>query len=256
MRITAHQLAWSVDRVPILDAISLDVRPGLVTGLLGPNGSGKTSLLRILAGITRPDAGAVRLEEHDVHRMRPRDRARVLALVEQDASTGWSYTVRQVVELGRSPYRSRFATGDRGGPAVVDAAMATAHVDHLAERTWRTLSGGERQRTHLARALAQEPALLLLDEPTNHLDLRHQLEFLARVRGLGLTVVAALHDLELAAAYCDDVAVLEGGRLVAHGPVTDVLTSGLVAEVYGVDIDVEAHPVHDRPHVRWNGVIA
>lgn len=256
MRLVADTVAWSAGPARILDGVSLACRPGAVTGLLGPNGSGKTSLLRVLAGLTRPDVGSVLLGADDLHRMRPRDRARAVALVEQEATTGLDLRVRQVVELGRSPYRSRFATGDPSGPDVVDAAMTAARVGHLADRSWRTLSGGERQRTHLARALAQQPAVLLLDEPTNHLDLRHQLELLGRVRGLGLTVVAALHDLELAAAYCDDVAVLDGGRLVAHGPVAEVLTSDLVAQVYAVDVAVERHPVHDRPHVRWNGVIA
>jgi iron complex transport system ATP-binding protein len=255
MRLAAAGLTWSAGGRTIVDDVTLAVEAERVTGLLGPNGSGKSSLLRLLAGLERPDSGSVRLGDHDVHRMRARERARVLAFVEQEATTGLDLTVRQVVELGRIPYRSRLAVGDREGTAPVDDALRAAQVEHLAGRGWRTLSGGERQRTHLARALAQQPRTLLLDEPTNHLDLRHQLDFLERVRGLGLTVVAALHDLELAAAYCDDVVVLAEGRVVAHGPVSDVLTSALVAEVYGVDVSIERHPEHDRPHVRWNGVL-
>jgi iron complex transport system ATP-binding protein len=255
MRLTAESVSWSAGGVPILTDVSIELRPGMVTGLLGPNGSGKTTLLRLLAGLLRPDSGRVVAGDDAVRDLRPRERARMLALVEQEATTGLDLGVRQVVELGRSPYRSRFATGDADGSRVVDNAMALAHVEHLARRSWLTLSGGERQRTQLARALAQQPSVLLLDEPTNHLDLRHQLDFLARVRRLGLTVVAALHDLELAAAYCDDIAVLDQGKLVAHGRVEDVLTSGLVAHVYGVDATVEPHPQHPRRHVRWNGVL-
>lgn len=255
MRLSAESVSWSVAPVRILDDVTLSCRDGKVTGLLGPNGSGKSSLLRTLAGQNRPDTGRVVLGEEDVYRLRPRHRARFVALVEQEATTGLGLTVRQVVELGRTPYRSRLATGDRNGTAVVDDAMEVARVAHLADRGWHSLSGGERQRTQLARALAQQPAVLLLDEPTNHLDLRHQLEFLGRVRDLGITVVAALHDLELAAAYCDDVAVLDGGRLVAHGPVTEALTSDLVARVYSVDVTIEPHPAQDRQHVRWNDVI-
>ena len=255
MSLSAASVGWTVDRTVVLDDVTVAFRPGVMTGLLGPNGSGKTTLLTVLAGLTRPGTGWVRLGEEDVTRMAPRDRARRLALVEQEATTSLGLRVRQVVELGRSPYRSRFSHGDCDGDRIVDAALATARVDHLAERAWHTLSGGERQRTHLARALAQQPEVLLLDEPTNHLDLHHRLDFLDRVRRLGLTVVAALHDLELAAAYCDDVAVLDRGRLVAHGPVAEVLTSELLARVYGVDADVEPHPVHARPHVRWNGVL-
>ena len=254
MRLSVDGLTWSAGGQPILEDVTLTCRAGRVTGLLGPNGSGKTSLLRLLAGLARPVSGVVRLGDRDVHRMRVRERARVLALVEQEATTALDLSVRQVVELGRTPYRSRLVVGDPEGAEAVTVALRTAQVEELAGRAWRTLSGGERQRTHLARALAQQPEVLLLDEPTNHLDLRHQLDFLGRVRGLGLTVVAALHDLELAAAYCDDLAVLDGGRLVARGPVRDVLTPGLVERVYGVDVAVERHPVHDRLHVRWNGV--
>jgi iron complex transport system ATP-binding protein len=256
MRLTGEGLTWSAGGAAILDDVSVGCRSGRTTGLLGPNGSGKTTLLRMLAGLARPDRGTVLAGDRDVHAMAPRDRARCLAMVEQEATTTLDLSVRQVVELGRSPYRSRFATGDPEGDRVVRGAMEASRVGALAERRWPTLSGGERQRTQLARALAQQPEVLLLDEPTNHLDLRHQLDFLERVRGLGLTVVAALHDLELAAAYCDDVAVLSGGRLVAHGPVDEVLTSRLVAEVWGVDVSIERHPIQDRLHVRWNGVIA
>ncbi|NYD59568.1 iron complex transport system ATP-binding protein [Nocardioides marinisabuli] len=242
---------------PVLDAVDLRCRPGRVTGLLGPNGSGKTTLLHLVAGLRRPDDGLVRLDGADVHLMPARLRARRIALVEQHAETALSLTVRQVVGLGRTPYRSRWGAGPlRGADAdAVEQAMRTVRVEHLAERGWDRLSGGERQRTQLARALAQEPSLLLLDEPTNHLDLGHQLDFLERVRASGLTTVAALHDLEMAAAYCDDVVVLDDGQVRAAGPVSEVLTPGLVADVYGVDVDVEDHPRRPAPHVRWNGVL-
>jgi len=241
----------------VLDEVDLACHTGRVTGLLGPNGSGKTTVLRVAAGLRRPDAGRVSIAGADLARMRPRERARLLALVEQESSTSLDLTVRDVVRLGRTPHRPRFASWrDDEGDAVVESAMATARVGHLAERSWARLSGGERQRTHLARALAQQPRLLLLDEPTNHLDLGHQLDFLARVRELGVSTVAALHDLELAAAYCDDVAVLDHGRVVASGPAAEVLTSDLVERVYAVEADVEPHPRRPRPHVRWNDVLS
>ncbi|MEP7736593.1 ABC transporter ATP-binding protein [Nocardioides sp. 31GB23] len=243
---------------PVLAGVDLVCRPGRVTGLLGPNGSGKTSLLHVVAGLRRPGAGAVHLDGADVHRMPARLRARRLALVEQHAETTLALSVQQVVALGRTPHRSRWGAGSLDGQdaRAVEQAMRLVSVDHLADRGWDRLSGGERQRTQLARALAQEPAVLLLDEPTNHLDLRHQLDFLERVRERGLTTLAALHDLEMAAAYCDDVVVLREGRVAAAGPVARVLTPALVADVYGVDVDVETHPRRTAPHVRWNGVLA
>jgi iron complex transport system ATP-binding protein len=244
----------------LLSDVTLGFAPGRLTGLLGPNGAGKTTLLRALAGLRRPQEGHVLLDGQDLYELAARRRARRVAFMEQQADTGLPLTARQVIELGRTPHRGRWPVPP-GSPAaahersVLAAAWAAADVGALLDRSWSTLSGGERQRVQLARALAQEPDVLLLDEPTNHLDLRHQLGFLETVRGLGVTTVAALHDLELAAAYCDEAAVLVDGRLVAHGPVADVLTSAMIGRVYGVDATVERHPEHDRPHVRWNGLL-
>ncbi|GAA1914883.1 ABC transporter ATP-binding protein [Nocardioides hwasunensis] len=256
VRLEVRDASWRVAGRTIVEDVDLVCEPGTVTGLLGPNGSGKTTLINLVAGLTRPATGSVSVDGRDLHALPHRERARLVGLVEQQASTTLDLTVRQVVELGRIPHRKGRLPALDTAPdehEVVDHALRLADVEDLADRSWQTLSGGERQRTQLARAVAQRPAVLLLDEPTNHLDLGHQLDFLARVRGLGLTTVAALHDLELAAAYCDRVAVLDAGRVVAVGAVADVLTSELIAEVYGVDATVEPHPVHDRPHVRWNG---
>jgi iron complex transport system ATP-binding protein len=238
----------------ILDRVSVDVPDGLVTGLIGPNGSGKTTLLHLMAGLRRPDAGQVRIGEADVHRLQGRERARGIALLEQNSDTELQLTVREIVELGRTPHLrrwpGRFTARDH---RAVTAALLTARAESLVGREWSTLSGGERQRVQLARALAQEPSVLLLDEPTNHLDLGHQLEFFQTVRRLGVTVLAALHDLELAAAYCDRLVVLDGGRVVADGTPAEVLTRALLAEVYGVDASVRDHPTRHRQHVVWNG---
>ncbi|NYE36675.1 iron complex transport system ATP-binding protein [Nocardioides cavernae] len=256
VRLEVRGATWRAAGRDIVADIDLVCEPGTVTGLLGPNGSGKTTLINLLAGQARPASGGVWVGARDLHGLPSRERARLVGLVEQQASTTLDLTVREVVELGRIPHRrGRLSVLDQSpeDTAVVDDALRFADVLELADRSWQTLSGGERQRTQLARAVAQRPAVLLLDEPTNHLDLGHQLDFLTRVRGLGLTTVAALHDLELAAAYCDRVAVLDAGRLVAAGPVHEVLTSALIADVYGVEATVEPHPLHDRPHVRWNG---
>lgn len=250
-------VGWSVADTDILRGVDLGGEPSEMTALLGPNGSGKTTLLSLLAGLRRPSSGRIEIAEpgrepRNLHRIRPRERARNVALVEQSAHTQLTLTVRQVVELGRIPHRHRDVK--EHDHSVVEEAMALADVTDLADRTWPTLSGGERQRTQLARALAQQPALLLLDEPTNHLDLHHQIDFLGRVRSLGVSTVAALHDLELAAAFCDRAAVLDLGQLVASGPVAEVITPWLLDEVYAVEGDVEPHPRADRPHVRWTGL--
>lgn len=249
-----ERLGWSVDGYRVLDGVDVDVAEGRVTGLLGPSGSGKTTLLHLLAGLRRPTTGRVLVDGTDVRELGNRLRAQLIALVEQQAATILPLRVTDVVALGRLPYRSRLGGGlrDPAGRAAIRRALNTAQADSLAERRWNELSGGERQRVHLARALAQEPRILLLDEPTNHLDLGLQLSFLARVRDLGLTVVAALHDLELAAAYCDDLIVLDQGSVVATGPAGDVLSAELLARVYGVEATVERHPRTPRPHVVWD----
>ena len=167
--------------------------------------------------------------------------------------TDLELTVRDVVALGRIPHRSRWGfERDETAGELVDSAMKSCDVADLGERRWSTLSGGERQRTHLARALAQQPKVLLLDEPTNHLDLGHQIDFMATVRGLEITTIAALHDLELAAAFCDALVVLHRGVVVAAGPVADVLTPDLLAVVYGVTATVDTDDITGRTHLRWH----
>ncbi|WP_148573520.1 ABC transporter ATP-binding protein [Nocardioides caldifontis] len=250
--ITVRDVTWGVRGRTILDGVSFDCPTGTVTGLLGPNGSGKTSLLHLMAGLRRPTGGTVHVAGQDVHRMPARSRARRISLLEQHASTGLPLTARQVVELGRIPHRGRWPARRDEGAKEIAGAMRLSEVSHLADRSWQTLSGGERQRVQLARALAQRPEVLMLDEPTNHLDLSHQLDLLAAVRDLDLTVVAALHDLDLAAAFCDHLVVLREGHVVADGAPADVLTPRLVDEVYGVEATVGPHAHSGRLHVVWH----
>ena len=176
----------------------------------------------------------------------------MMALLEQNPSAHVELTVRDVVQLGRIPHLGRWRMGNlsrRQGhdDDVVEKAMATTGVSELTDRAWSSLSGGERQRVQLARALAQEPEILFLDEPTNHLDLPHQIDLLERVRGLGLTTVTVIHDLDLAAAYADDLIVLDSGRMVAGGPASTVLTPDLVRDHFGVDTKVVTDKVR-RQH--------
>ncbi|MFD1858923.1 ABC transporter ATP-binding protein [Aeromicrobium camelliae] len=251
MSFTLTNVSWEAGGRTILHDVDLKIQPGVFTGVLGPNGSGKTSLLHLLAGVHRPTSGELRLGDMSLASLRSRERARRIALLEQHATTGLDLTVRDVVELGRIPHRSRWPGAVHADAACIERAMHRSRVTELADRRWATLSGGERQRVQLARALAQEPEVLLLDEPTNHLDLGHQIAFLRTVREVAPTTVAALHDLDLAAAFCDDVIVVHRGCVVAHGPVDDVLDAALVSEVYGVDAVVETHPVAGRRTVVW-----
>lgn len=248
-------LGWSVRGRQIIDEIDLDVQPGEFLGLLGPNGSGKSTLLRCVYRFLRPSRGRVLLDDADVWAARSRWVAQRMAVVTQDLPADFDYTVAELVEMGRTPHLENTARTRPGDHSAVAEAMERAGVAGLRHRVVSTLSGGERQRVLLARALAQQPRLLVLDEPTNHLDVRHQFALLDLVAALGVTVVAALHDLNLAAAYCDRFAVLDAGRVVTLGKPGDVLTRELLADVYGVDATVGVAD-NGRPAVHLKGMVS
>jgi iron complex transport system ATP-binding protein len=249
--------------------VTLHARSGELTGIIGPNGSGKTSLLRTAYRHLAPAAGAVTVDGADLHRLPAYAAARLVAAVPQERAAGFALTVREIVELGRLPHRA--ATGasllagsppgwrHRPGPRrahdqaqdPVEAALRRTGMDAMADRLFTTLSGGERQRTLVARALAQDTPVLVLDEPTNHLDVRHQLDVLALVRELRLTTLVALHDLNLAAAHCDRLYVLSEGRIVAAGLPREVLTRTLLRDVFDVDAQVVVQPETGRPRLAY-----
>ncbi len=242
LKLYVEDVTWTVHGRRIVDSILLDVAPGEFVGLIGPNGSGKSTLLRTIYRVLRPDAGRVRLDGEDVWALGAREAARRTAVVAQERGGDFDLTVHEVVMLGRHPHKGLL---DRDGPAdlaLVDEALERVQMQAFAHRLFHTLSGGEKQRVLIARALAQQARLLVLDEPTNHLDIRYQMEILGLVRGLGVTVLAALHDLNLAARYCDRLYLLAGGTVVASGPPEQVLTPGLIRAVYGVEALVERHP--------------
>ncbi|MDF2575308.1 MAG: iron transporter ATP-binding protein [Agromyces sp.] len=253
----ADRVRFTRGRRLIIDDVDCTVPGGRVGALLGPNGAGKSTLLHLIAGVERADAGTARLGDRDLAALRRRDRARVVALAEQEVTDAPSLRVAEVVALGRTPYVGAFAGPSELDQAIVRRCLEDAGLTELEGREYATLSGGERQRVNLARALAQEPELLLLDEPTNHLDVHAQLTMLGLLRELahgGLTVLAALHDLSLAAGYADHVIVLADGRVVAAGEPGAVLTPELIRRVWGVEASVLEHPVNGRPLIAFSEV--
>ncbi len=254
-RIVARAVSWSVRSHRLLDGVDLDAHSGQLVGLLGPNGSGKTTLLRLLAGLRRPESGSVLLDDADLGAHGRRGIAQRLALVEQDTAAHIDLSVRQVVELGRTPFRGRFDALSGTDHAVVDAALAQVNIVELQHRNWHSLSGGEKQRAQLARALAQQPREILLDEPANHLDIRHQLELLVLLRSLDATCVIALHDLNLAARYCDHLVVLDRGRVVSAGAPAMVLTAELLREVYGIDTVIDEEPTTGALRITYRSAL-
>ncbi len=248
--VEVRELTVRVGGRALVDDVAFDAPTGAFTAIVGPNGAGKSTMLRALAGIERAESGAVLVEGDDLLALPRRQRARRVALVEQDAATELPLTGRDVVRLGRTPHESLVGGGDADAASAVDDALRRAGAEPFAARDVTTLSGGERQRVLLARALAQQPRLLLLDEPTNHLDLAAQLDMVRLVRELtveGVTVIAAVHDLSLAAAHADAVVVLADGRVAAHGATEPTLTPGLIHDVFGVRAEWTRNPLTGGP---------
>lgn len=243
--IAVEDLAVDLGGTRILESISMMVEPGRFVGLVGPNGAGKTTLLRTIAGVLDPVAGRVLVDGDDVHGLSAKATSRRVALVPQDTGVSFEFTVRDVVEMGRHPHIPRFGGVTEADVTAVESAMARARVTDLADRSIGNISGGERRRVLLARALAQDTDVLLLDEPTANLDINHQVQTLDRVASLtadGAAVVAAIHDLELAARYCDDLVLLVDGRVRAAGAPTDVITTETIEDAFGVPVTVSTNP--------------
>lgn len=222
----------------ILSDISFSVPQGQIMAICGANGAGKSSLLRLIYRHHAPRKGTVRLMGKDVWLMGAAETARNLAAVLQEQPTDFALSARQIVALGRLPHRRGWTAGlsapGAGDAAIIQAALTRMDLHPMADRPFATLSGGERQRVMVARALAQQPKVIVLDEPTNHLDIRHQLELLALLKGLGLTVITTLHDLTLAAEFAERIVVLHAGRILADGPPETALTETTLAQAFQV----------------------
>lgn len=252
MSLEARGLRFAYGRRDVLAGVDLEARAGELVGIIGPNGSGKSTLLRLLAGLDRPGAGHVRVQGLDLARLSDAERAGRVAWLPQQPRIAFAFTALQVVLLGRTAQAEGLLDrpADR---AAAEAALAVVDASALAERPVDTLSGGERQRVFLAQALAQGAPLLLLDEPTAHLDPGQAMTvwgaLASRLRAEGRAVVAVLHDVNLAAQFCDRVVVLEAGRVVAAGAPGGVIDAGLLERVFGIRAEVGRHPEAGVPYV-------
>ncbi|MGN5632746.1 ABC transporter ATP-binding protein [Streptomyces sp. AC154] len=242
MRIDIDALTVEIAGARLVEDVTLRAGDAQLVGLVGPNGSGKSTLLRCVYRALNPATGTVRIGGEDLHALSPRESARRLAALPQESSQEFDFTVAEIVAMGRMPHQGPTARMSEEDRRTCEAALAEVGAGHLADRGFLTLSGGEKQRVLIARAMAQQPRALVLDEPTNHLDIAQQLEVLALVRASGLTVLTALHDLNLAALHCDVLHVIDRGRIVASGAPHDVLTPELLAEVFGVRAHRVPHP--------------
>lgn len=251
MTLAIEELSVSLQAQRIVHQVRIDVPTGAIVGLVGPNGSGKTTLLRAVYRALRPDAGSIVLDGDDLLALPVRACAQRMAAVLQEHETEFDYSVADVVAMGRSPHKGLFERDTAEDRHSVERALAQVSLSRLADRSFGSLSGGEKQRALIARALAQQVRFLVLDEPTNNLDVRHQLEIMDLLVELPVTALIALHDLNLAASYCDRLYALCDGEVVAAGHPREVITPALMKAVFAVEALVVPHPLGGAPQLLY-----
>jgi iron complex transport system ATP-binding protein len=249
MQLTIDSIHVILAKTKIVKNISMNVHDGQFVGIIGPNGCGKSTLLKSVYKALKPSEGTVRLDTMDILKTRQRTVAKYLSVVGQFNEIGFDFPVYEMVMMGRSPHKHLMETDSLKDKEIVDSALRIVNLEHLANRSFLSLSGGEKQRVILARAIAQMPHILILDEPTNHLDIKYQLQIMRVVKSLSISVLAALHDLQIAAEYCDYLYVMKQGELFAEGNPCNLLTKELIRKVYDVECETFVNPVTGKPGI-------
>ena len=252
MNISAKDIHLSYGEKEILKGVDIHSENGEFVGLIGPNGSGKSTLLKCIYRILKPNAGQVFLDEEELRAMSIKESARKMGVVAQHNYYNFEFTVREVVMMGRAPHKKALERDNAKDYEIVEEALKTVGMEGFAQRSFSTLSGGEQQRVILARALAQQTPCLILDEPTNHLDITHQLQLMRIVKNLSATVISAIHDLNIAAMFCDRIYALKEGRIIAQGTPREVLTEDFIRQVYQVDAEI-AKDSSGQMHILFKG---
>lgn len=248
-----QQLNKSYEETRVLEEIQFSVGKGQFFGILGPNGSGKSTLIKLLSGVERPSSGDIVLEGKPIESYTRKQLSRSVAVLQQDSLPQVDFTVKEVIEMGRYPYQNWLGEEKVDQASIVDSILYKLQLIELQDRSLLNLSGGERQRVALGKVMAQQPSLLLLDEPTTYLDIGYQIKMLDQVKAWqneeDMTVVAVLHDLNLASIYCDRILMIHKGKLVSLGAPADIMKSKLIKQVYGTTPIVIEHPVHQIPQI-------
>ncbi|MCS0653287.1 ABC transporter ATP-binding protein [Cytobacillus firmus] len=247
--ILVKNMSFSVPDKQILNNITFSVQQGKFIGIIGPNGSGKSTMLKIIYRHLKQTSGFVTLNEKDILDIPQKKLAQELAVVSQETPVLFDFTVKDLVMMGRMPYKKWLSADNQDDFAIAEESMVLANVIHLENRMFNQLSGGEKKRVMLARALAQQANILILDEPTNHLDIEHQYQLMDLVKDLPITIVAALHDLNLAAGYCDELLVMNEGALYMSGTPEQVLTEETLKEVFHMQAGVSKNPFTKKLHL-------
>ncbi|MBS7147041.1 MAG: ABC transporter ATP-binding protein [Intestinibacter bartlettii] len=238
MNICATDIKMEIGNNQILKGVSIDSKSREFIGIIGPNGSGKSTLLKCIYRTLKPNNGCIMLGRQDISKMSVKESAKKLAVVAQHNYYNFDFSVGEVVLMGRSPHKKSLEPDNSEDYDIVNESLEKVGMLGFKNRSFSTLSGGEQQRVILARALAQQTPCLILDEPTNHLDIKYQLSLLNIVKSLNLTVISAIHDLNIAAMYCDRLFVMKNGQIVGSGVPQEVLTKEFIKEIYDIDVEI------------------
>ena len=249
MNLQVEQVAFGIGQTQILQGIDLEVQDREIVGLIGPNGSGKSTLLKCIYRTLHPNAGRIELNGRSLDELSFRESALQMAVVAQHNQYQFDFSVMDIVLMGRMPHKKLLEGDTLEDYTIARRALAQVGMDHMETRNFLSLSGGEQQRVILARALTQESPCLILDEPTNHLDIKYQLEMLEIVRDAGVTVLMAVHDLNLASQFCHRLVAIDRGQVVGTGTPKELLTPKFIQNLYGVHSRIVEGPTKDLIHI-------
>lgn len=249
-KLEVKNLRFDIGQTRILKDISFEVEENTFVGVIGPNGSGKSTMLKSIYGVNKPSGGNILFEGQDLLKMPSKDRAKKIAVLAQESGGQFDFSVQQVVEMGRYPHKNALENYSKYDLEIVDRVLKEMKLEDYRERSFNTLSGGEKQRVLIARLLVQESKFIILDEPTNHLDIGHQIDIMNVIKKMGVTVLSAIHDMNMAAIYCDKLVFMRKGEVVAQGSVEETLTSEILKELFNVNAEI--HDFKGRKHIIYN----
>jgi iron complex transport system ATP-binding protein len=250
-KVQVKNLRFAIDKKEILKDISFEVQKGSFVGVIGPNGSGKSTLLKNIYRLYKPSSGSILLDNKELSKMKDKDCAKEIAVLAQESNTHFDFTVKQIVKMGRYPYKSVFEDYSKDDLKMVEEMLKKVGLESYSDRNFSELSGGEKQRTLIARALVQNTDFLVLDEPTNHLDIGYQIQLMDLVKSLNITTLAAIHDMNLAAMYCDYLIVMKDGNIKEVGTVEEIINSEMLKDVFGVNAYVGVNPINKKLQVSF-----
>ena len=249
-KLKVEKLTYDIGGTRILKDITFDVEENTFVGVIGPNGSGKSTMLKSIYGVNKPSGGNIYFEGEDLLKISSKDRAKKIAVLAQESGGQFDFSVQQVVEMGRYPHKNTLENYSKHDLEIVDRVLYEMKLDNYRERSFNTLSGGEQQRVLIARLLVQESKFIILDEPTNHLDIGHQIEIMNIIKKMGVTVLSAIHDMNMAAIYCDKLVIMKKGEVITQGSVEETLTSEMLKDLFNVEAEI--HDLKGRKHVIYN----